>query len=69
MFRLYRIAFRGATESYSVIVGTPIRYARHNFTDWHGAASLRFKNRAEITILICEQKPYGFFVAAKAFRY
>ena len=64
MFRIYRIAFRGATKSYSVIVGTPMRYARHHFRDWHGAASLRYKNHAEITSLMCEQKPYGFFVGA-----
>ena len=36
----------------SVIVWPPIRYVTP------GAASLRYRNRAEIFVLICEQKPY-----------
>ena len=40
--------------------------------DRHGAASLRYRNRAAITVLMCEQNPirrYGFRAGAKAIRY
>ena len=49
-----------------------IRYATKHFQDRRGAALLRYKNRAEITVLMCEQKPYHvvwFRVGAKAIRY
>ena len=42
-----------------------------HFTDQGGAASLRYRNRAEITVVMCEQKPYiryGFVAGAKAVR-
>ena len=29
-----------------------------HFTDERGEDSLRYRNRAEITVLMCEQKPY-----------
>ena len=34
-----------------------VRYVTLHFRDWRGAASLRPENRAEITVLLCEQKP------------
>ena len=35
-----------------------IWYVTRHFRDQHVAASVRYRNRAEITVLICEQKPY-----------
>ena len=37
---------------------TPIRYVTLHFRDQRVAASLRHRNRAEITVLMCEQNPY-----------
>ena len=39
--------------------------------DRRSAASFRYRNRTEITVLMCERKPfqYGFCAGAKAFRY
>ena len=40
--------------------------------DQRGAASLRYRNRAVITVLMCEQKPairYGFHTGGNAIRY
>ena len=39
--------------------GTPIRYVNLYFKDRRGADSLRYRNRAKITVLMCEQKPYS----------
>ena len=49
---LYRIHVK-----LSGIMWTPIRYVTLYFGDRRGAASLRYRNRAENTILMCEQKP------------
>ena len=35
----------------------PVRYVTLHLWDWRGAASLRYRNRAEITVLKCEQRP------------
>ena len=35
-----------------------LRYARLHFGDRRWAASLRYKNRAATTVLVCEEKPY-----------
>ena len=35
----------------------PIRYVSLHFRDRCGAAALRYRNRAKITVLMCEQKP------------
>ena len=35
-----------------------IRYVTLHFRDRRYTASLRYRNRAEITVLVCEQKPY-----------
>ena len=35
-----------------------LRYARLHFRDRRWAASLRYKNRAATTVLVCEHKPY-----------
>ena len=46
----------------------PIRYLTLHFRDGCGEASLRNRNRAAITVLVCEQKPYRssmIFVAAQ----
>ena len=46
-------------EKQSGILCTPIRYVTFHFSDRRGAASLRYRNRAEITaVFIDEQKPY-----------
>ena len=42
----------------SGMTSTPIQYVRRHFRDRRSAASLRYRNRAEITVLICGQKPY-----------
>ena len=34
------------------------RFATLYVRDLGGAVSLRYRNRAEITVLVCEQKPY-----------
>ena len=39
-------------------LSTPIRNVTLYFRDWRGAASLGFKNSAEITVLLCGQKLY-----------
>ena len=36
----------------------PIRYVTLHFRDWHGAASLRYKNGDKITVITSEQNPY-----------
>ena len=41
------------------VVWTPIRYGTHHFRDRGDAASIRYRNRAEITVLMCEQKPFS----------
>ena len=35
-----------------------LRYARLHFRDRRWAASLRYKNRAATTVLVCEEMPY-----------
>ena len=37
----------------------PILYVTLHFLDRRGAASLCYRNRSEITVNICEQKPYA----------
>ena len=36
----------------------PIRYVTLHFSDSGRAASLRYRYRAEITVLMCEEMPY-----------
>ena len=45
-------------EKFSCIVWTPIWYVTLHFRDPRGAASLRYRNRVEITVRMCEQKHY-----------
>ena len=52
-------------EKLSVIVWPPIRYVTLHCRDWRGAASLRYRNRAEITVLMCEQKPYPVWFSCR----
>ena len=49
----------------------PIGYVTPHVRDRRGAASLRYRNRAATTIVMCEQNPiwYGFPAGAKATRY
>ena len=54
MFTLYRLAF----GTVSGMEWTLIWLVTLHFRDWRGAASLLFWNRAKITVLVCEQKPY-----------
>ena len=42
-----------------------IRYVTLLFRYWCGAASLRHRNQAEITVFVCEQKPYPVFAPAQ----
>ena len=35
----------------------------HRFRNPRGAAKLRYRNRAKITVLLCDQKPYPFRAA------
>ena len=48
-----------------------VQYVTLHFRDWRGAASLRHENRAEITVLLCEQNPIrcGFRAGGKAVWY
>ena len=45
-------------QKLSTIVWTPIQYVTVYFRDVPGAALLRHRNRAEITLLMYEQKAY-----------
>ena len=53
-------SFSRRHEKLSSIVWTPIRYVTLHIRDRRDlrAAPLRYRNRAEFTGLICEQKPY-----------
>ena len=53
------------------VVRKPIRYVTIHFQDRSGAASLRCKNRAEISDPFVNRSPirYGFCVGAQAIRY
>ena len=44
----------------------PIRYVTIHFHGQRGAATLRYRSRAEITVLRCKQEPirYGFSVVS-----
>ena len=44
----------------SAKVRIPHVHTKPNRLDRRGAASLCYRNRAEITVLMCEQKPYPF---------
>ena len=48
-----------------------MRYETRHFLDRRGAASLRHRTRAKITVLMCEENPYwyDFRAGAKAIRY
>ena len=50
MFILYWLAFRAATKKLSGLGWTPIQYVTLHLSDQRGAASLRHRNRAEITV-------------------
>ena len=45
-------------QKLSGIVLTPIRYVTLQFRDRRGPVSLRYWNHPEITVLMCEKKPY-----------
>ena len=45
-------------ETFSGIVWTPIRYVTLHFKRSARYSFTRYRNRAEISVLICEQKPY-----------
>lgn len=66
IFTLYRIAFSADTKSYKVrhdIVRLPYYgYMTRRFRVQRGAASLRYRKRAEITVFLSEQKPYSVSV-------
>ena len=58
--------FSGRHETLSCIVLTPIRYVTLHFRDRRCAASLRYRNRAEITEA---RFRYGFRAGAKSVRW
>lgn len=58
MFTLYQIAFYADTKSIQSSVNTTYPRCDSHFRDRRGVASLRYRNRAEITVLVCEEKPY-----------
>ena len=47
------------------IVWTPIRYVVLHLRERRGADSLCYRNRAEITVFICEQKPYPVWFSCR----
>ena len=51
-------------QKLSGIVWTPIRYVTLHFRDRRGPVSLRYWNHPEITVLMCEQKPYPVWFGA-----
>ena len=53
----YLVWFSWRHEKVFSIVWTPIRCAALHFRDRRGVASLRHRNRATTTVLVCEQKP------------
>ena len=56
----YLITFSADTK-----VWTPIPYVTRHFRNQRGAASLRHRNRAEITVLMCEQKHYPVWFSCR----
>ena len=50
----------------SATVRIPHVHTKPNRSDRRGAASLCYRNRAEITVLMCEQKPYPFDFRAES---
>ena len=52
-------------EKLSSIVWTPIWSVTLQFRDLCGAASLCCRKRAEITVLMCEQKPYSVWFSCR----
>ena len=52
---LIRYDFRGGTKAIRLSVYT---YPIYNSFLWRGVPSLRHRNRAATTVLVCEQKPY-----------
>ena len=44
-------------------VSTPVWYVTLHFRDRLGTASLWYRNRAEITVLMCKQKPYPVWLS------
>ena len=52
-------------EKPSSIVWTPIWSVTLHFRDRPGAASLCYRKRAEITVLMCEQKPYSVWLSCR----
>ena len=64
-FRLcsyYLDSFSCRQKKLSGMIWKNIWYVTLHFRDWRGPASLRYRNSAEITVLMCGQKPYpGWF--------
>ena len=50
-------------EKLPSIVWTPIRYVTLHFRNRRETASLRYRNRAEITVVTCEQNPYPVWLS------
>ena len=57
MFTVYRIAFRADTKTLRYSVHTYPICDRLHFRDQRSAASLHNRKRAQIAVVICEQRP------------
>ena len=57
------------TWKLSAIVWTPIQYVTLHFQNQPSAGSLRYRNHAKITVLLCEQKPYPVWFSCQCKSY
>ena len=66
MLTLYWISqFSYQHENLSVIARTPFRYVTLQFRDRRGATPLRYRNRAKMTVFMCEQMPYPVWFSCR----
>ena len=59
MFQLSRKAYCVHTKIY------PVKYVTLHFRDTRGTALFRYRNRAEITVLMSEQNPYPLWFSGR----
>ena len=52
-------------QKLSGIIWTPIRYVTLHFRDRRSTASHRYRNRTEITAILCQQKPYPVWFSCR----
>ena len=61
----YPVWYFVSAQDLSGIVWTLIPYLTLQFRDNTGAASLRYRDRAEITVVMCEQMPYTIWPSCR----